>query len=205
MDISIYISCACRADVIKEDADAIRAAVEATGNSLDILAPWWETGGASGLDKDCKPVAISKSDILAPRVKIDTLSVDCKRLLKMLKSRKRPLLVVFADKGPMKSTVFVMGAAASETKKTVLVSPEYCDWMDGVDGAPQPTWVGNLAMTDATCVFVRTVDEAAKAIVDISAATQPKSKGKKKAKRARAAKDDDEEDEEPETEAADDE
>jgi len=186
--IDVYVSAPWRMDGIDAQVDAVIAAAAAQGTTLNIVKPWWRTGGAAGLDADGKPATTSKSEA-TPKQKQATLGKDCADLIKLFKGRKGPRVMLVLGDGALKSTIFLQGLAVGANKSVVVMSTAYAAWF-GADGAgsadaEQPAWVGNLAMTPAAATFVSTPEDAAAAVV--KAGTPKPSKKKTAAATAAAA------------------
>jgi hypothetical protein len=183
--IELYVSAPWGMSGIDEKVQAVIDAAAATGTTLLVSEDhkWWKTGGAAGIDAATgKPAIVSKSEDLTPAQKQDKLGADAAKIVKYLKKRATAkskaaphAMLVLAD-GTLKSTHFLQGVAVGAGKHVVVLSPNYKGWIEGAEGAAQPSWIGQLAMTPTAATFVATPEEAAAALIQLATPKPPKVK-----------------------------
>jgi hypothetical protein len=178
-EIAVYVSAPWQMEGIEERVEAVVAAAAERGTTLTIVKPWWRTGGASGLDAATGKPVVASASAATPAEKQAKLSKDAADMIKLLKARTGPRVVLVLADGTLKSTIFLQGVAVGASKPVVVLSESYAAWA-GVDGAggdgPQPAWIGNLAMTPAAATFVDSVAAAVDAIVALGTPKPPKVK-----------------------------
>jgi hypothetical protein len=176
-EIAVYVSAPWQMEGIEERVEAVVAAAAERGTTLTIVKPWWRTGGASGLDAATGKPVVASASAATPAEKQAKLSKDAADMIKLLKARTGPRVVLVLADGTLKSTIFLQGVAVGASKPVVVLSESYAAWA-GVDGAggdgPQPAWIGNLAMTPAAATFVDSVAAGVMAVDAIVALGTPK-------------------------------